>query len=512
MRTRYVRLPLVGLLMVCCLVIAGCTHTLGFFENPESRPINARSPVHEVTNSAPAKIVIGALPVVEMKTRTSGPSPITATWQYIDGATAFNTKLDERLLSVLDARAGGRHEPSAHATASTLSEDTNASITHEVILATGNIIGTRFVQTAVTGGVRHGHLEEVTYEDLDTGLVTPSATLISAEKTGTLREMLRGVEIPVPSIASGPAPSAPPAHAPTSNSSSSDGPIPDAELLSAITFTETGDISIIITRHPENGSALETSVTVTLSPEATWNVLSPSGETIRQSIITGTVFKTPEPSPAGSKPVNCDIVACVALTYDDGPNAQTTRLLEILRKHNVPATFFQQGGYVTSNPHIAASVAAAGHTLGNHTMTHPYLTQLPANGIVREVQETQTAIEQAAGVTPGFIRPPYGATNASVSALVRLPQISWDVDSQDWQSRNKDIFIPRIMSLVKPGSIILLHDVHAATVDGQDELITQLKNHGYHPVTLPQLFAGIELQPGGTYKCRGTQPGCTPSH
>lgn len=114
-------------------------------------------------------------------------------------------------------------------------------------------------------------------------------------------------------------------------------------------------------------------------------------------------------------------------------------------------------------------------------------------------------------MTPAFMRPPYGATNATVSALVGLPQISWDIDSLDWQSRNKDIFIPRIMSLVKPGSIILLHDVHTATVDGQDELITQLKNNGYYPVTLPQLFAGIELQPGGSYKCRGTHPGCTPS-
>lgn len=384
MRTRYVRLPLVGLLMVCWLVISGCTHTLGFFENPGWGPINAKSPVHDVTDSAPAKIVIGALPVVEMKTQASGTSPMTATWQYIDGATAFNTKLDERLLSVLDARAGGRHEPSAHTTASIQSEGTNASITHEVILATGNIVGTRFLQTAVTGGVRHWHLEEITYEDLDTGLVTPSATLISAEKTGTLREMLREVEIPVPSLA----PSASPAHhAPTSIPTPSDGPIPDAELLSAISFTETGDISVTITRHPESGSALETSVTVTLSPEATWNVRSPAGEAIRQSIITGVVFNTPEPSPAGSKPVNCDIVACVALTYDDGPNAQTTRLLEILEKHNVPATFFQQGGYVNSNPHVAASVAAAGHTIGNHTMTHPHLTQLSADGIVREVRE-----------------------------------------------------------------------------------------------------------------------------
>jgi peptidoglycan/xylan/chitin deacetylase (PgdA/CDA1 family) len=510
MRTRYVRLPLVGL-MVCGLVISGCTHTLGFFENPAAGPFNAQGPVHAVAGTAPAKIVFGSLPVVEMKTRASGTSPITATWQYIDGATSFNSKLDQRLLDVLDARAGGRHEPSAQTPASVQSDDTSASIAHEVILATGNIIGSRFVQTTMTGGARLAHATEIIYEDLDTGLITPSAALISAEKTATLREMLREAEIPAPSSAPSPAPSAFLVPAPTSTPSPSDGPAPDAELLSAISFTETGDIGVHVTRHPESGLALETSVIVTLSPAATWNVLSPAGEAIRQNILAGTVFRAPAPSPAGSKPVNCDIVACVALTYDDGPNAQTTRLLEILEKHNVPATFFQQGGYVTSNAHIAASVAAAGHSIGNHTMTHPYLTQLSADRIVREVQGTQTAIEQAAGLIPAYIRPPYGATNATVSALVGLPQISWDIDSLDWQSQNKDIFIPRIMNLVKPGSIILLHDVHAATVDGQDELITQLKSHGYYAVTLPQLFAGIELQPGGSYKCRGTHPGCTPS-
>lgn len=141
-------------------------------------------------------------------------------------------------------------------------------------------------------------------------------------------------------------------------------------------------------------------------------------------------------------------------------------------------------------------------------MSHPYLTKLSPAGIAREVQGAQAAIEKAAGVVPAYLRPPYGATNASVASSVRLPQVLWDVDALDWQSRNKAVFIPRIMSLVKPGSIILQHDVHAATVDGQDELITQLKNRGYYLVTLPQLFAGIKLAPGGSYKCRGATPGC----
>ncbi|MBP2268497.1 peptidoglycan/xylan/chitin deacetylase (PgdA/CDA1 family) [Pseudarthrobacter sp. PvP004] len=442
-----------------------------------------------VIGTAPSKVGPGSPSIVDMTTRTAGASPTVATWQYISGAEAFNSKLDARLLSIFDARGGGRHEPAAlPATPGALLAD-GVSVIHGIVLATGSVVGSRFMQTTMNGGVRTARIDEITYEDLGTGVVSGSATLIHPAMTGTLRTIL-GEAI------GHPPPTQPPAA------------VSDAELLTAVAFTSSGDLSVTVHRDPGTGADLPDTVTVVLNADATDDVISPAGQALRTAVIADAPFNAPSPAPGGLAHINCDLVACAALTYDDGPNAQTTRLLGILEKHKVFATFFQQGGYVRANPGVAKAVAAAGHTIANHTMSHPYLTKLAPASIQGEVRGAQDAIEKATGVVPAYMRPPYGASNTTVAASVGLPQIIWDVDSLDWQSKNKAVFLPRIMGLVKPGSVILLHDVHASTVDGQDQLITQLKGKGFYLVTLPQLFAGIELKAGASYKCRGAAPGC----
>ncbi|MET3370460.1 UNVERIFIED_CONTAM: peptidoglycan/xylan/chitin deacetylase (PgdA/CDA1 family) [Jeotgalibacillus campisalis] len=485
-----VRSPFTIPLVVIVLFMAACV--------PAATPPAFQAPT-AVIGTPPSKI---ALPtsIVDMTTRTAGTTPTVATWQYVSGAETFNSKLDARLLSIFDARASGRHEPAAlPATPAALLVD-GVSVTHEIVLATGSVVGSRFVQTIMDGGIRTARSDEITYEDLSTGVVTDSATLIKPGMTGTLRTILGDTVGPEsPTRTPGPNPT----RAPTT------GTVSDAELLTAVAFTSAGDLSATIHRDPTTGAALPGPVTVILNAAATNEVISPAGQVLRTAVITGAPFKAPQPAPGGLAPINCDLVACAALTYDDGPNAQTPRLLSILEKHKVFATFFQQGGYVRANPAVAKAVAAAGHTIANHTMSHPYLTKLSPAGIGSEVQGAQGAIEMATGVVPAYMRPPYGATNKTVAASVGLPQIIWDVDSMDWQSKNKSVFLPRIMSLVKPGSIILQHDVHSSTVDGQAELIAQLKGKGFYLVTLPQLFAGIDLKPGTSYKCRGTAPGCT---
>ncbi|WP_244296822.1 polysaccharide deacetylase family protein [Paenarthrobacter nitroguajacolicus] len=480
-------------LVVIVLFLAGCV--------PIATPPAPAPPAVAVIGAAPSKIALGTPSTEAMTTRTAGQSPTVATWQYLSGAESFNRDLDARLLGIFDARASGRHQPAAlSATPGALLSD-GVSVTHEIILATGNVVGSRWVQTTMANGVRTAWRDQISYQDLSTGAVTDSAALISPAMTGTLRTILGDIfrsETRAPTPGSLPTGSLP------------TGPLPDAELLTAVALTTTGNLSVTIHQDPGTGVALTSPLTVELSAQTTDNVISPAGQVLRNAVTAGTPFNAPQRTPDGAAHINCDLVPCVALTYDDGPNAQTTRLLTILDKHKVYATFFQQGGYVRANPAVAQSVAAAGHSIANHTMSHPYLTKLPASGIEREVQGAQAAIEKATGVVPVFLRPPYGATNATVAASVGLPQVTWDVDSLDWQSRNKAVFIPRIMGLVKPGSIILQHDVHASTVDGQAELITQLKGRGYYLVTLPQLFAGIDLMPGATYKCRGAAGGCVP--
>ncbi|MGO4146512.1 polysaccharide deacetylase family protein [Paenarthrobacter sp. YAF11_1] len=488
MRSAPARSPFAIPLMVIVLFTAACV--------PMSSPsVPLAPPAIAVIGTAPSKIAPGTS-IVDVTTRTSGTSPTVATWQYISGAESFNSRLDARLLSIFDARAGGRHEPAAlPPTPAALLSD-GVSVTHEIILAAGSVVGARFVQTTMAGGVRTGLIDEITYEDLTTGVVTDSAGLINPAMTGTLRTILAEATEPSTSVGDAAALTA--------------GALP-AVGLTAVGFTADGNLSVTLRHNSASGAELPHPVTVNLNAATSAEVISPAGESLRSAIIAKTPPAFPQPISGGVEHIDCDLVACAALTYDDGPNAQTTRLLGILEKHNVFATFFQQGGYVRANPGVAASVAAAGHTIANHTMSHPYLTKLPPAGIQGEVKSTQNAIEKATGAVPAYVRPPYGATNKSVAASVGLPQILWDVDSLDWQSRNKATFVPRVMSLVKPGSIILQHDVHASTVDGQAELITQLKGRGFYLVTLPQLFAGIELTPGASYKCRGSSPGCVPA-
>ena len=473
------RSPFTIPLMVIVLFTAACVPM-----SPPSEP--PAPPAIAVIGTAPAKIAPGTS-IVDMTTRTSGTSPTVATWQYISGAESFNSRLDARLLSIFDARAGGLHHPEAlPPTPAALLPD-GVSVSHQIILATGSVVGARFVQTTMAGGVRTGIVDEITYEDLTTGVVTDSAALINPDLTGTLRKILAEATGPAPSVGDA------------------------AVAFTAVGFTAEGNLSVTLHHHSESGAELPHPVTVNLNAATTAELISPAGQSLRNAIIAKMPPAFPQPIPGGMEHIDCDLVACAALTYDDGPNAQTTRLLGILEQHKVLATFFQQGGYVRANPGVAASVAAAGHTIANHTMSHPYLTKLPPAGVQGEIKSTQNAIEKATGAVPAYVRPPYGATNKSVAASVGLPQILWDVDSLDWQSRNKAVFVPRIMSLVKPGSIILQHDVHPSTVDGQAELITQLKGRGFYLVTLPRLFAGIDLLQGRAISAVAPHRGAFPA-
>lgn len=500
----------VALTLTAALTLASCV------EEPSRVP--APRPADAALGTPPSKVPLPT--IVEMSTRTAGISPTLVSWQYISGAEAFNKQLDTRILALLDARAGGRHEPAALPTPPvTAPVGDGMSVRQEIILATGSIVGSRIVETTTGNGIQTVRTEEISYQDLNTGIVTGGAALIDPAQIGALRQMLREAPTTAPTAHGSPWSTTGPATTSPRPTSTGPGPVPpsavagpvtDAELLSALTFTPSGELNVTVNREPETARMLPEPVTITLTAEATDRVLTPAGQLLRSLVASGAPFSAPAPAPGGLEHINCDIVPCAALTYDDGPNTQTARLLEILARHKVFATFFEQGGYVTANPAIAKTVAAAGHAIANHTMTHPYLTRLSPAGIAREVNGAQAAIQKATGTSPAYLRPPYGATNTTVSAASGLPLVTWNVDSLDWQSKNRAVYVPRIMNLVKPGSIILQHDIHATTVDGQDELITELKDQGYYLVTVPQLFTGISLAAGGTYKCRGTAPGCTP--
>ncbi|MEG0732498.1 MAG: polysaccharide deacetylase family protein [Vagococcus sp.] len=179
----------------------------------------------------------------------------------------------------------------------------------------------------------------------------------------------------------------------------------------------------------------------------------------------------------------------VALTFDDGPNPNTTpQLLTILRNKNVKASFFMVGNGVNANPNIAKRVSDAGHQVGSHSYSHPQLTGLSASQIQNEMRRTDKAIYYATGKLPKTYRPPYGAVNRYVSNTVAKPAIMWSIDTRDWESRNPYMINNVVSNNIHNGAIILMHDIHQPTINSVSTMIDNLRRQGYQFVTVDELF------------------------
>lgn len=165
---------------------------------------------------------------------------------------------------------------------------------------------------------------------------------------------------------------------------------------------------------------------------------------------------------AGSDPTQ------IALTFDDGPNdLATERLLEVLARHNVHATFFMIGDFVRQRPAIARAVAAAGHAIGNHTMTHPYLPWQSRAAILDELTGCNRALEDTLGRRVSLFRAPHGARRPAVFRATRalnLQTVQWNLIVQDWEPVPAAIIYTRIASGIARnaargrGTNVVLHD------------------------------------------------------
>jgi peptidoglycan-N-acetylglucosamine deacetylase len=190
----------------------------------------------------------------------------------------------------------------------------------------------------------------------------------------------------------------------------------------------------------------------------------------------------------------------LALTYDDGPNdPQTLRLLEVLAKHNVRATFFLIGRYVQQRPEIVREIVKARHVIGNHTFTHPLLTFKTAAEVRKELSDCRSAIQDAVGEHPNLFRPPFGGRRPAVLRIARelgLEPIMWNVTGYDWSAPPAVVIEKKVSSQIRGGDVILLHDGghkqmgadRSQTVLATDHLITRYKSEGYDFVTIQQML------------------------
>jgi peptidoglycan-N-acetylglucosamine deacetylase len=191
-----------------------------------------------------------------------------------------------------------------------------------------------------------------------------------------------------------------------------------------------------------------------------------------------------------------------ALTYDDGPNdACTESLLELLDRYNAKATFFMIGRFVRQSPALARQVQAAGHLIGNHTMTHPWLAWQSTSRIREELRGCNEVLEDALGAPIHYFRPPHGARRPVVlrtAAELGLTTVQWNAMGMDWQLPGAERIVAHVERGVERarrhgrGSNILLHDGfdvamganRSQTIAATEILLQRFSQNGTRVVTV----------------------------
>ena len=191
----------------------------------------------------------------------------------------------------------------------------------------------------------------------------------------------------------------------------------------------------------------------------------------------------------------------IALTFDDGPNYNTSKILEILNKYNVRATFFVLGSKINHNEKIIKTMDKYGMEIGNHTYSHKLMTSMSNLDIIKEVEDTSDLIYNIVGKYPNLVRPSYGSFNKKIKESINMPIIIWNIDTLDWKSHNSKKIVSRVMNKVSDGDIILMHDIYSATVKAVDILVPKLISEGYQLVSVSELFyyKNINLENGKVY-------------
>lgn len=179
----------------------------------------------------------------------------------------------------------------------------------------------------------------------------------------------------------------------------------------------------------------------------------------------------------------------VALTFDDGPNADYTgMLLDGLKERGVRATFFVLGSEVELYPQLVKRASEEGHLIGVHAYKHVNLRQLSDAEAVEQIDRTNGAIYRATGQYASYIRPPYGCWKEDLDYEVQMVEVLWDIDPRDWATTSSDLVVQRVLNEVEEDSIILLHDASESSVQAAFTIIDALREQGYTFVTVEELL------------------------
>jgi peptidoglycan/xylan/chitin deacetylase (PgdA/CDA1 family) len=191
-------------------------------------------------------------------------------------------------------------------------------------------------------------------------------------------------------------------------------------------------------------------------------------------------------APVALEPQAADATKYVYLTFDDGPHPKyTPQVLAILRKYGVRATFFEIGRNAARYPYLTRRADLYGHSVQNHTWSHPDLRKVSWATFRSQVQATDRTLRAQTGYTPRCLRPPYGATNSVVTkrAATLGKQVKlWSIDTRDWSRPGTAVIVRRVLANVRSGSVVLMHDGggnRSQTVAALPTILKTLKARGY---------------------------------
>lgn len=440
-------------------------------------------------STVPAGVVAGLAVVTDLDHDPDGL--YYATYPRVPGAAAW----DAAFVDLLDEAVDRFERVPARADAGTSPE---LQVTHELVAASPAVLGARVVMREVHGedDVRR---TATLWFDSAAGVPVEPSTLLTPDGPAVLadrvRRAARSDEVVDPALL--------------------DRSLPSPTFFDALAFGPDGDLVVEL----DQGAVADAPhgpVTLAVDPAG---VLSSLGEA---ALAASTAPSdpgldrppppplppppppaAPPPAPPDAAGVDCAVLRCVALTFDDGPVAETVDVLAALEQRGARATFFVVGQNAASSPDLLRRMVAGGHAVGGHSWDHPDLTRLSADQVRAQLGRTSQAIERATGAAPTLTRPPYGATGPTVAAAAAaagVAQVLWDVDPRDWRDRNADVVAQRVVAAARPGSIVLLHDIHPSTRAAVPRIVDALQAGGYTLVTVPELLP--TTQPGRTYSRR----------
>ena len=292
------------------------------------------------------------------------------------------------------------------------------------------------------------------------------------------------------------------------------------ETIDETTLDNESPVDTIISTETTAESPADTIIPAETAPETLFETNTPiesipetTFETVPPETAPDTVVEIPSPP---QQPLQTEAetqqevlqapeyAGSIALTFDDGPGKYTERLLDILKKHNSKATFFVVGNRASYQKDKLKRMVDEGHEVGNHTYSHISLKELEVQEIINQIVTTKNLIQEATGVESNLVRAPYGDLSPTIRATggeQNVAFIHWSLDSFDWKTRDAQAVYDEIISRVKDGDIILLHDIHESTIDAMELVIPELINSGYKLVTVSELLLETResIIPGAAY-------------